>query len=99
MNYIQENFHKWTPEIVHYSIGDRKALRYMTEEEGYPEIACMATINLPEEPIEDNEIIVKSYSENKGLYEMMLAAGHIGPELRRVYSGFVSAPVCKLLIK
>lgn len=98
MSYITENFHKWTPAVHTYSNG-RKAVEYTTEEDGYPESACIATINLPDEDIEADEVIIKDYSENEGIYEMMLKAGHIGPEIRTVYSGFISAPVCKLLLK
>jgi DNA helicase HerA-like ATPase len=50
------------------------------------------------EKLDKYEVIIKDYSENEGLYECMLKTGHIGPELRRVYSGFISAPVCKLLL-
>lgn len=98
MNYTQKNFHKWTPKIESYSNG-RIAIQYYSYEGEYgPEQECVATINLPDQPLEKNEVIIKIYSENEGLYEMMLQAGHIGPELRRINSGFISAPVCKLLI-
>jgi len=99
MNYIQENFHKWTPTVHRYN-NKRLAVVYIsTEDEQFgPESECVATINIPEEQIEADEVIVKDYSENEGIYEEMLKAGHIGPELRRVSSGFISAPVCKLLL-
>ena len=104
MNYIQENFAKFVPEISRYNNG-RVAVQYniLADEEpwksmGMMEPACMATINLPHEHLEEDEVIIKDYSENQGLYDCMLAAGHIGPELRRVSSGFITAPVCKLLL-
>ena len=96
-NYITENFHKWRPEVHQYPNG-RLAVEYITEEDGYPESACIATINLPEEDIPYGYVIVKDYSENQGIYECMLDTGHIGPEENRAYSGFISAPVCKLLL-
>lgn len=65
MSYISDNFHKWKPEIHHYSNG-RKAVEYITEEDGYPESVCIATINLPDEHIEDDEVIIKNYSETEG---------------------------------
>jgi len=103
MNYIEENFHKWTPNVQRYTNG-RLAVEYTSIGEGianipgWEESETVATINLPDEDIAPDEVIIKDYSENEGIYDMMLAAGHIGPELRRVYSGFISAPVCKLLL-
>lgn len=99
MSYITENFHKWTPEIAQYAENDRIAIQYITEEDGYPEYACTATINLPKEHLEPGEVIIKNYSENEGLYDMMLQAGHIGPAKRYVRSGWITVPVCDLLIK
>lgn len=100
MNYIKENFSKFIPIVSRYSNNNRLAVAYTIDEgEGYgPECACTATINLPDELLAYNEVIIKDYSENEGLYAEMLKAGHIGPELRRVSSGFITAPVCKLLL-
>lgn len=105
MNYVQENFAKFVPEISRYNNG-RVAVQYnmLAEEEpwksmGMMEPACMATINLPHEHLEEDEVIIKSYSENQGLYEEMLKSNHIGPAIRWVNSGFIEAPVCKLLLE
>ncbi len=99
MSYITDNFHKWKPHIARYQDNNRIAIEYISFEEGYPERECIATINLPEEHLEDDEVIIKTYSKGEGLYEMMLQAGHIGHMIRVVESGFINAPVCKLLIK
>lgn len=105
MSWIKENFHKFVPKLNKYSNG-RTAIQYemLVEKEpyksrGWMEPACTATVNLPDEDLEADEVIIKSYSENQGLYEEMLKAGHIGPELRRVRCGHMTAPVCKLLLK
>lgn len=95
MSYITDNFHNWTASKEEYMNG-RVAIEYVNTIDGEPE--CTATINLPDEQIEDDEVIIKDYSENEGLYDMMLQAGHIGPAIRYVQSGWISAPVCKLLI-
>lgn len=105
MSWINENFPKFTPKLGRYSNG-RIAVEYemLSEDEpfksmGVKESACVATLNLPNEDLEDDEVIIKDYSENEGIYGCMLRAGHIGPELRRVRSGWITAPVCKLLLK
>jgi len=104
MSYISENFHKFVPVFGKYSNG-RIALSYNElsddpelAEMGYMETACIATINLPDEDLETDEVIIKNYSECEGLYDCMLAANHIGPASRYVKSGFITAPVSKLLL-
>ena len=99
MSYIEDNWQYFLPpEIGKYSNG-RMAVEYyvQTPDDEYPECACTATINIPDEHLELDEIIVKSYGENDGLYECMLKAGHIGPATRKVYNGFIEANVCKWL--
>jgi len=104
MNYIERNFHKWKPVISRYRDNNRLAVVYMPsdeeiEESADPSAEAIATINLPDVPLLDDEVIIKDYSENEGIYAAMLKAGHIGPELRTVTSGHIIAPVCKLLLK
>ena len=105
MSYISENFHKFVPVFGKYSNG-RIALSYNELSDDpklaamdYMEPACTATINLPDEDLEADEVIIKDYSENQGIYDCMLKANHIGPALRYVQTGFVKAPVCKLLLQ
>jgi hypothetical protein len=79
--------------INHYSNG-RKALVLISDDE----VVAYATVNLPNDPINDDEVIIKDYSENEGMYDALLEAKIIGPALRYIRTGFVSCPVCKLLI-
>ncbi len=62
------------------------------------DLYAMATINLPNEELADDEVIIKNYSENKGILPMLEKAGIVKRTERTVYSGFISAHVCKLLI-
>jgi hypothetical protein len=101
MNYIQENFANWIPRVYHYNGNNRIAIQYeseSTEIPGYMEPECMATINVPDEHLELDDIIIKDYSENEGIYQCMVDAGHIAPAHKYVNSGFITAPVCKLLL-
>jgi len=60
---------------------------------------CVATVNIPGEDIEKDEVIIKDYSENEGVLQSLISAGIISKPLRMVGTGFVECPVCKLLIK
>lgn len=60
---------------------------------------AMATVNLPEEPLEDDEVFIKGWSENAGIEDVLMSAGVIGPILDAVSTGFVLATKHKLLIK
>lgn len=103
MTYVQENFHKWVPEIGKYHNG-RTCLSYVSYDEdmGMSQQECVASINLPNVDVDmnANDIIgVKTYSENEGLLEMMIAAKHVSKPLVWIEQGFVKIPICRLLIK
>jgi hypothetical protein len=59
---------------------------------------AVVTINLPDVPLESDEVIIKNYSENTTMDVVLVNAGIIGPPLRFVQTGFVTVPICKLLI-
>lgn len=56
-----------------------------------------ATVNIPEVPLADNEAIVKDYSENAGMLEALIEAGIVEDTGRFVQSGFVQAPIVRVL--
>ena len=80
--------------IVHHYNNGRKALVLTSA----GEVVAYATVNLPNDPVDDDEVIIKDYSENEGMYDALLKAKIIGPALRRISTGFITCPVCKLLI-
>jgi hypothetical protein len=59
---------------------------------------AMATMNLPDIDIADDEVIIKDYSENDGMLDALIEADIISGPVNYVSSGFISAPVCKLLV-
>ena len=101
MSYITENFHKLLPPEIGRYYNGRIAITYsiVEDEEIGQEPFCTATINLPDEPLEEDEVIIKSYAENEGLYQCMMRDGVISEVIRWVRSGFIEAPVCRLLYK
>lgn len=75
----------------------RTAIELISVTDGYP--VMVATVNVPDEILEDGEIIIKNYSENEGLLEFLQSNGIVGPTKRHVRSGWVLLPVVDLLIK
>lgn len=62
------------------------------------EMIAKATTNLPDEELGANEVFIKDYSENKGMLAALQSAGVVEPTGRSVQSGYVSIPVCRLLV-
>lgn len=64
--------------------------------EGEP--IATATVNIPEATLKDDEVLIKDYSENKGMLQTLINAGIVLPTGQTVKSGFVEVHVCKILI-
>lgn len=58
---------------------------------------CIATTNVPGHTCEPGNVLIKTWSENTGVYEALLEAGVIGPVIRKVRAGFAEAYECKYL--
>ena len=74
---------------------NRIAIECLDVVDGSP--VAVATINLPDQPLKDNEIFIKDYSENSGMLDSLMAAGIVSAPIEMVKSGFVEIPKCKLL--
>ena len=59
---------------------------------------AVATKIVPGAELRDDEVLIKSYSENEGMLSALSMAGIVEPTGKRVASGFVELDVCKLLI-
>lgn len=57
----------------------------------------IATTNIAGYHCDSGNVLIKNWSENQGVYEALLAAGVIGPVIRKVSTGFVEAYECKYL--
>lgn len=90
------NFHGTDCELVSrtYANGATR-LELFDMEDGLPYAVC--TINLPNEDLEENEVIIKDYSENKGMLDALVSAGVVSEPVRYVRTGYIEAPVCNLL--
>jgi len=82
--------------IAERSYGNnRLALEILDSEDGIP--VMVATVNIPEVPLNEGEIIIKDYSENEGVLDFLQQNGLVGEVLREVQSGFVTCPIVKYL--
>lgn len=77
--------------IQKYGTGN-PAVRLLDVEDGMP--VAVATLNV--NGLELDEVAIKNYSENKGMYETLLENGIIFPKHREISTGHVTVPVCRL---
>lgn len=57
----------------------------------------VATVNIPTSDIAKDEVIIKNYSENEGIYDVLVKAGVISESIGQIHAGFANALICKLL--
>ena len=77
--------------IEQYNKGNRMALQVLCEDgESY----AMLTINMPEVPLAEDEIIVKTYSENEYVAKAAFETGLF--ENTGKFAGFIRAPIWKV---
>lgn len=73
----------------------RKAMKLFDSKNGMP--ILIATVDLPVH-LEEDEILIKNWSENEGVLEELQRLGLIGEVLEEVPTGFVKAHKVKLLV-
>jgi hypothetical protein len=78
-------------ELTEYVSGGKAIL--LKCEDGSPMASATVWVN----ELKQDEIAVKDYSENEGLYEVLLKAGIVAPYHRLVPSGYVQLKVTRLL--
>jgi hypothetical protein len=83
-------------EVLEYPNG-RKALELIDAKTG--ELVLVATTNLPNVPMASDEVAIKNYSENEGVLDVLIKAQIISQPQRYEQNGYITAPICKLLIK
>jgi hypothetical protein len=77
-----------------YSNG-RTAIELVIKKTGEP--MAVASVNLPYHHLESNEVAIKNYSENQGVLDVLIAANIISQPVRFIQTGFIEAPICKLI--
>ena len=95
---MQVKFKKWNCNVEYAFYGNNKpAIRLNNVNDGSP--VAVASVNLEGiAKVNKGEIAIKDYSENEGMLKTMMDAGIVSKPLRYAKSGFVTIPICKLLI-
>ena len=75
-----------------YKEGNRTAI-VIQDNDGCPQ--AVLTVNLPNQPLEDDEFFVKTWSENEEISRAALYSGLFLDTGKRVTNGFVQAHVWK----
>jgi len=57
---------------------------------------AVASVNLPNERMEETEVAIKDYSDNEGMLDALIAAGVVQAPHRFADSGYVRIPICRL---
>lgn len=78
-------------QLGQYSNG-RVAIQ-LTQIETHEPVA-VATLNLPGVNLEDNETLVKDYSENEGMLKTLMDAGIVSEPKEWIATGFVEVARC-----
>jgi len=91
---MEIQFKKWICDLKFASyFNENIAIKLLDTETGEPIAIC--TINLPE--LRTDELAIKDYSENNGMYQTLLDYKIIKPAHRFTKSGFIdNIPVCYL---
>ena len=90
-------FQKWNCNLTFSKyLNDRTAIMLIDADDGSP--VAIASVNLPETAMDDDEIAIKDYSENDGILEILVENKIVSEPIRFVKSGYVEIPICKLLI-
>ena len=92
--------HPWDAKstVVSIKLGKyangRTSINLMDVEDNQP--YAVASVNLPDVLLLDNEVLIKDYSENEGMLEFLTTNNIVVPTDRWVTSGFVDIQVCVL---
>lgn len=91
---VEHKGEKLAPMFDKYLTTERTAITMITQE---GEQWCHATVNVPDVSLDDDEVVIKNYSENEGILEALVQAGYITPTNRTTQVGRVTCRICKLI--
>jgi hypothetical protein len=91
-------FGRWDCEVVQakYAEGERVAL--LLRDVKTRESIVTATVNEPDFPLSDDEVLIKNWSENAGIVEALVGAEIVEVVGEGPRCGFVRAVKCRLLV-
>lgn len=92
-------FKEWVCEMQfgRYHGNDRIAIELICHNTG--ESVAFATVNVPNISLKENEVIIKDYSENQGMFQALFNAGVVKLNRIDTQSEWVDFHICELLIE
>lgn len=90
---VKYNNHDCLLTLIEYADG-HQGLKLIDAESEFQEPYLICSTNFEE--LEDDEVAIKNWSENEGMYQYLLEKNIITKNHRTIFSGFVIAPVCKI---
>lgn len=91
-------FKDWECDVNFAQYGNGRTAIQLKDVEDHSLIAT-ASVNLPDEPLKDDEIAIRDSEENFGMQLALFDAGIVSTPLRWVHSGWIKIPICKLLVE
>lgn len=92
---------KYVKSKVEISLGaylnGRLAIKLIDAQDGCP--CAVATVNIPDYPLPEDEVIIKNWSENEGVLEFLIENGLVEDTGKVVSTGRVVANVVKITDK
>ena len=94
----QVTFMGWKCNVMfsQYANNGRTAIQLFDAEDDGP--VAKATVNIPEVPLEPNEVLIKDYAENAGILDVLVEAGIVRETDKFVPYAHIVADVCVLLV-
>jgi len=76
------------------TVRSQRAIEVIDSDTG--EVLFTATVHIPDEVLKDDEVIIKSYSENEGVLQWLYDNGIVTEIVRNIQCGYCLAQVCKV---
>jgi len=95
---MEVQFREWKCKLVFRQYFNKRTAIELIEI-GTNEPIAVATVNLPDIDLKQDEVAIKNYSENEGMLNVLITTGIVSTPIDLVHSGYVEIPICRLLIK
>jgi hypothetical protein len=89
-------YKKWDVHILEREYANGRIVLQLIDAYNGSLIAT-ATVNLPHELIDDDEMCIKDYTENEGMLKFLVDNNIVHPPHLQLQSGFVQIPVVRLV--
>jgi len=75
---------------------NRIAIKGVTDRDGLIQPFAMLTVDIPDVPLANDEVIVKNWSENAEFAQVCLDSGLFEDTMTRIKIGYVLAPIWRI---